>query len=142
MISNIKSVHIASKYKLHENKHWNAINEAYEDGIKEVLRELAMIKCHQYEKGNTENEAIKEITEKVIQHENKIRMIFSEQDLDLLLEYESDLNHLKALECEEYFIQGFIKGYSFLKCINERTFDDGKSNEKEKARSAATEHAL
>ncbi|HWO77752.1 MAG TPA: hypothetical protein VNM69_17940 [Bacillus sp. (in: firmicutes)] len=124
MISNVKSAHIASKYKLQETKQWHAINEAFEDGIKEVLRELALIKCHQYEKKNVESEKIKDVKEDVLQHEDDIRMAFTGRELDLIINYEDDLNHLRALECEEYFIQGFIEGYRFLKCINERTFID------------------
>lgn len=117
--------------------YFNAVEEAYEKGMEEVLRELALIKNAQYEKHGVRTEEIEETITQVIDQYKQVASGLSGEDLDNFKEYEAIANHLASLESEQSFIQGFIEGYRFLKCINEGSFED-----KEKARPAATERAI
>lgn len=90
-------------------------SNCYDKGMVEILEEVARKElCHSHEpKEPPEN--VKEATEEVQRQYGLLEESLSEEQLGLLKDYDEACQTLNALETGEEFIQGFVRGYRYIK---------------------------
>lgn len=98
-------------------KSLKVIENAYEEGMIETLREIAFLDLLKYENQGTH---IDPYHAKALQNFNTkfqeaLSLCANEKQKSALFKIEEALNNCNALELEKYFIDGFVLGYRFLK---------------------------
>lgn len=92
------------------------LDQAYDQGMSEVLREIAMTELLKYEATEQniviDSEADREETEAF---KRAMHLCNTRAQRTALLKVDSAYNHCAALRGEHLFIEGFMRGYKFLK---------------------------
>ncbi|MFB4475275.1 DUF6809 family protein [Oceanobacillus caeni] len=98
----------------------NHLEIAYEQGMVEVLKELAYLKLLHFENQgvNYTPKQEKAIEEYEQVYSQALSLCENEQQRSAIMEVCDASNNCSALDVEKSFIDGFILGYSFLKEIS------------------------
>lgn len=114
MVSINKIAKIAKKKKVSMDYTLEFGESCYEAGMIEILKGIAMNELHfspQRKLSSSGEEASKILDEK---YEN-LKNILDEDKQKVLLDYDDAFNNFSSIENTDEFIDGFIKGYRFLK---------------------------
>ncbi|MCR2823793.1 hypothetical protein [Lederbergia panacisoli] len=98
----------------------NVIDETFEQGIFEAVKEIAYLNLlkdeEQLAKLNTPEEMASKEFDLVFK--KAISLCDNKQQESSLFRVEESINKCSALSLEKYYIEGFIKGYIFVKTIH------------------------
>lgn len=93
----------------------------YEAGMEEILSQVAfrkLIECEIEETLPHVTTKSQSANERVINIFNQLNKQLHDSELkSLLLDLEAESNNLHNIESKQYFIQGFLEGYKFVKEI-------------------------
>ncbi|UFU00841.1 hypothetical protein KO561_07885 [Radiobacillus kanasensis] len=96
------------------------LEKAYEKGMEEVIREIAITALLKYEEENISYPTKEKANKEAIYTFNHAVNLCSNNELkNALFEIDSAYNHCAAIESETHFIEGFILGYKYIKSLNE-----------------------
>ncbi|MDQ0253052.1 hypothetical protein J2S74_000424 [Evansella vedderi] len=104
-----------------KNDPLNPFETAYENGMIEVIKEIAQTKLLQYELNRGSSSTIdRDATEHAIAaFQHAMDLASTPEQKKALMEIDSTYNRCAGKEADEYFITGFIMGYKFLKELKE-----------------------
>ncbi|AIF45560.1 hypothetical protein [Virgibacillus sp. SK37] len=94
------------------------LENAYEQGMTEIIREMAYLEMLHYEKEYVPENNHGETRNEETPFQRAIRLCDTKDQKDALFDVEAELNSFAVFEWERYFIDGFIRGYKFLKRNN------------------------
>ncbi|MGM7637614.1 DUF6809 family protein [Bacillus sp. Hm123] len=93
----------------------------YEEGITEVLRPIAIQDLDHGVQDIPLSRHSAEIAKKVEKAYQELKERLNDSEQQVLKKYVDTCNDLLRVEADDYFIHGFLRGYRYLKNINEYT---------------------
>lgn len=94
------------------------VEAAYQSGMREALKELAISKLLENPDIGADSPIVKKAEEEAYRTFDAMKALLqTEEQIQKLLDTESAFVHAGTCLADEHFIHGFISGYEFLKAL-------------------------